>query len=61
MPLLLFGKERIDDVEDSRQQFSQLLKDKINEIFNAEIDFTPTADRQRCASCHYRLICSKSS
>lgn len=60
-PVLLFGKERIDDVEDSRQQFSQLLKDKINEIFNAEIDFTPTADRQRCASCHYRLICSKSS
>ena len=56
-PILSFGKQRIDDVEESRPAFSNLLTEKIDEMFNPDIPFTPTADRQRCTSCPYQLLC----
>ena len=58
-PVLTFGKERINDVEDSRAAFSKLLVEKIDEIFNPDIAFAPTDDRQRCSSCPYFLLCAK--
>jgi hypothetical protein len=59
-PILSFGKERINDVEDYRAVFSKLLREKVDEIFNPDIAFTPTDDRQCCTTCPYCLICSKS-
>ena len=58
-PVLTFGKERINDVEDSRATFSKLLVEKIDEIFNPDIAFAPTDDRQRCSNCPYFLLCAK--
>ncbi len=56
-PILSFGKTRIDDVEDNRKEFGYLLQEKIDEMFNPEIDFTPTQDKQRCNNCFYHLLC----
>ena len=56
-PILAFGKQRIDDVEDDRQQFGSLLKEKIDEIFDPTTAFSPTPDRERCLSCSYRQLC----
>ena len=56
-PTLFFGKERINSVEQYRQEFGTLLRETVNTIFNKEEPFKPTADKQRCATCPYRLIC----
>lgn len=59
-PILQFGKQRIDDVETDRQQFSEELTNKIDEMFNPGIPFKPTEDRQRCSRCVYQLLCKLS-
>jgi CRISPR/Cas system-associated exonuclease Cas4 (RecB family) len=56
-PTLSFGKNRINDVEDYRAPFGQQLTETVSDMFNPDIDFTPTEDRQRCSSCPYQLLC----
>jgi hypothetical protein len=56
-PVLAFGKERINDVADHKETFGRMLVDKVTEIFNPAIPFTPTADRKRCMSCPYKGLC----
>ncbi len=58
-PILTFGEERINDVEKERDRFNELLSATIDDMFNPDIGFVPTEDRQRCRMCPYRLICSK--
>lgn len=56
-PVLYFGKERINDVNETSRTFSQLLENIIAEIFNPSIPFVPTNDRNRCQRCPYKAIC----
>jgi hypothetical protein len=56
-PTLFFGKTRINSVEEYRQEFGRMLREVINEIFNKDVPFKPTDDRQRCDICPYKLIC----
>ena len=56
-PTLLFGSHKIGDVEVYRDAFMSMLKDKIGEMFNPDIDFQPTSDSSRCESCPFRMIC----
>ena len=60
-PVLFFGKERINDVADYSKEFGQLLVEKIEEIFDATIDFAPTSDRKRCEYCPYQHLCRADS
>ena len=60
-PVLFFGKERINDVADYSQEFRQLLIEKIEEIFDANRDFVPTSNRNRCEHCPYRQLCRADS
>lgn len=59
-PVLKFGDEPITDIENERQHFGELLSQTVDDIFNPDMAFAPTADRQRCAQCPYRLLCSSS-
>ena len=56
-PVLAFGKEPIDDVQDCRRRVGELLVQTVDEMFNPDIPFAPTPDRQRCQNCPYRLLC----
>lgn len=56
-PTLFFGKTRINSVEEYRLEFGRMLREVINEIFNKDVPFKPTEDRQRCEMCPYKLIC----
>lgn len=56
-PTLYFGKDRINDIKDYQVDFGSRLKDTIDEIFNPNIDFTPTEDKERCTNCPYHLLC----
>ena len=57
-PILKFGSEYINDVATpDGDRFVQLLMQKIDEIFNPELPFTPTDDTNRCHSCPYIHLC----
>ena len=57
-PTLCFGKNPINDVADSSRRFGELLKETVNEMFSADVPFTPTDDRDRCRFCPYRNLCA---
>ncbi len=56
-PILSFKDGRIDDVEKDRLLFGEKLRETIDEMFDPQQPFNPTADRQRCSNCIYQLLC----
>ena len=56
-PILQFGKTTIEDAGDYEEEFMEGLQNLIAEIFNADLPFSPTDDRKRCASCPYAALC----
>ena len=61
-PILRFGQERITDVATPEgDHFVKLLSEKMEEIFNPDLAFVPTDDRDRCANCPYADFCGRTS
>ena len=57
-PILKFGNEYINDVATpDGDRFVRLLLEKIDEIFDPDRPFVPTADADRCLNCPYLRIC----
>ena len=56
-PTLCFGANQIVDIKTYRNDFNRLLMEKLQEIFNADIAFVPTADRGRCTNCAFKQLC----
>jgi ATP-dependent helicase/DNAse subunit B len=59
-PVLTFGSDKILDVATSDgDRFVTMLIEKVNEMFNPQLDFVPTTDADVCRTCPYALLCSK--
>ena len=56
-PTLCFGKQPIIDVQDYSDRFIELLRDTVDKMFNSDIPFSATDDRDRCSTCPYHLLC----
>lgn len=61
-PILSFAvgrgsHETLDDISSLWPEFLDQLKQLLAEIFNPELDFTPTAHTERCDNCPYWEIC----
>ena len=61
-PILSFSVGRgsrkvLDDISTFWPEFLDQLKLLLAEIFNPEVDFTPTSHTERCDNCPYREIC----
>jgi len=56
-PVLCIGKERLSDIATKQAAFTQLLNEKIKEIFNPDIAFAPTTERSQCLNCPYKELC----
>ena len=57
-PILKFGSSYINDIATpDGDRFVHLLMEKINEIFNPELPFIPTAENDRCKTCPYVQLC----
>lgn len=57
-PTLCIGKRLVFDIAEKQKDFEHLLRAKINEIFNPEIQFVPTDDDAICLTCPYMQICN---
>jgi CRISPR/Cas system-associated exonuclease Cas4 (RecB family) len=59
-PILKFGNDYINDVATPEgDRFVELLMQKINEMFNPSLAFTPTDDTERCKGCPYAQLCGQ--
>lgn len=58
-PTLLFGKERIADVQPFIQPFREMLQHCIEELFNPAIPFKPVEDLKTCRNCPYAQLCRR--
>lgn len=58
-PTLKFGKEPILDISSYLTGFNANLNHVVADIFNPEKPFTPTEDKQICATCPYAQLCRR--
>ena len=56
-PTLCFGKTPITDVNEACAGFDAMLRDKVNEMFDPALAFTPTDDDDICRTCPYLQVC----
>ncbi len=57
-PTLRLGKEAVKDIADVSERYMELLVEKIGEIFNPDLAFTPTSDLNRCTNCPFKCLCN---
>ena len=59
-PILKLGSDYINDVATPEgNHFVKLLMNKVNEIFNPDLPFHPTAEQERCRTCPYAQFCGQ--
>ena len=56
-PTLCFGKDPIEDVGPNIDRFRELLTQTVDQMFDPDVPYMPTADRKRCQDCPYNLLC----
>ena len=56
-PTLGIGKEPVTDIATYSDEFVSLFQNLLDEIFNAQLSFTPTDDRKRCETCPFASLC----
>lgn len=60
-PILKFGTAFIDDVTPHADRFKDHLHRLVDEMFDPDVPFSPTADRTRCTLCPYKQLCALAS
>ena len=58
-PTLVVGREPVSDISVHADHFIERFKETITDIFNPDLPFTPTDDRNRCRSCPYAALCKR--
>lgn len=58
-PTISIGKERITDISDFEDEFTERLLNIITEIFEPKIPFKPTEDKSICEYCPYHSLCGR--
>lgn len=58
-PEITINKEKVSDYSLYSEEFAQLLNDTINEIFNSDIPYTPTSNKDACKYCKFTTLCKK--
>lgn len=56
-PTLKIGKEYVTDIASYSDEFMDLLKQLLADMFNAQMAFVPTDEQRRCETCPYASLC----
>lgn len=57
-PVLKISNEPIADIEECRSTFEERLSALVNEMFDPDVPFRPTAQTSTCSRCPYARLCS---
>jgi len=57
-PTLCLAKKPVTDIAEIADEMGDLVKAKVNEMFNPSIPFAPTSDANKCATCPYFGLCN---
>ena len=58
-PHILIDQHAVEDFSVYCDQFEQLLRDTIEEIFNSDIPYTATTNAEACKYCKFTALCGK--
>lgn len=58
-PDITINKEKVTDYAPYSQEFAELLRKTIDEIFNSDIPYTPTTRNEACKYCPFTTLCKK--
>jgi CRISPR/Cas system-associated exonuclease Cas4 (RecB family) len=58
-PHILIDQHAVEDFSVYCDQFEQLLRDTIEEIFNSDIPYTATTNADACKYCKFTALCGK--
>ena len=58
-PHITINKEPVTDYSLYSREFGKLLNDTIDEIFNSDIPYTPTTNKDACKYCQFTTLCKK--
>lgn len=56
---LKIGNEPLTDYHQFKDEFMELLTNKISELFDSEIEFTQTDKEHNCTFCKFRTLCGR--
>ena len=56
-PIIDIGNDKVSDIIDYEEEFSNHISEILSEIFEPNIPFLPTEDNATCANCPYRNLC----
>ena len=51
------GNDKVDSVNDYLNKFEKLLSEKLSEIFDKNLRFKETEDKDNCKFCAYKNLC----
>lgn len=58
-PHILIDKHPVEDFTTYHDQFAQLLNDTIEEIFNSDVPYTATTNKEACKYCKFTSLCKR--
>lgn len=58
-PVISLGKNEITDVTLYEEEFLNKVTERLEEIYNPEIAFSPTDEQSRCKYCPYKEMCGR--
>ena len=58
-PTLVIDREPVRDIAPHSEHFIERFRETVNDIYNPDLPFTPTDDRNRCRSCPYAALCGR--
>ena len=57
-PTLMLGQVAVRDIKTFKAAFNEKLRQTVDTMFDPDVAFTPTTDRNRCRTCPYYHLCS---
>ena len=57
-PILSINKEKIEDAKQYEAEFRENLQNVITEIFEPQVPFQPTENKDICVNCIYKQLCN---
>lgn len=60
-PYINIGEHPVKDFSTYYKSFGQLLHETIDEIFNSDVPYTATTNKEACKYCKFTTLCGRNT